>query len=331
MKRRNIIVIGASSGGFEALKIIVKQLPANINASIFVVWHMSAEVRGILPTVFNKLNTIKTKHAEDKDLIHANQIYIAPPDHHLTIEGDYLRVTKGPKENRFRPAVDPLFRSAAYTFGNRVIGVVLSGALDDGSAGLWRIKANGGIAIVQDPKDAEVPSMPQNALNKVKVDHCVPVSAIADLLVKLSSEEIPPNTDHLKDEKTEIEIGIATGKNGLNKGSLNIGVLSPFTCPDCHGVVSKITDGDITRFRCHTGHAYSENSLMAALEEKIEESLYSALRSLDESILLFNHIGDHHAEDNLPKLAATCFTKARTNKLRSDLVRKAISNNAQLD
>lgn len=323
-------MIGASTGGFEAFKKIVRDLPPNLDASVFIVRHMSPNILGIMPEVLNKLNTIYAAHASDKEPIKTNRIYVAPPDHHLLIEEGRVRVTHGPKENRFRPAVDPLFRSAAYAYGNRVIGVVLSGGLDDGIAGLWRIKYNGGIAVVQDPADAEMPSMPQNALREVKVDYCVPVSEIAGLLVKLSSEEITVNTGGMKDEKTKIEIDIAAEENALKRGSLDIGVFSPYTCPECHGVLSKIMDGDLARFRCHTGHAYSADTLMAAITEKIEDSLYSAIRGMDENILLLNHIGDHYAEDNQPKLAAVYLKKAKEAGERSGIIRKAVHNHEQL-
>src|SRR5690606_21642109 len=213
MEKRNIIVIGASAGGFEALKTIVQSLPPNLDASIFIVWHMGPDVRGILPDVLNKLNTIRAANARDNEPIETNHIYVAPPDHHLLIEEGRLRVTRGPKENRFRPAVDPLFRSAAYTYGNRVIGIVLSGALDDGSAGLWRVKESGGITVVQDPSDAEVPSMPENAMRVVDVDHCVPADELAALITRLSSEEVTSNPHVMKDKRTKTEIDIAAEKN----------------------------------------------------------------------------------------------------------------------
>lgn len=330
-EKRNIVVIGASSGGFEALKQLIKDLPVDIGASIFIVWHMSAGARGILPEVFNRLNTIPAAHARNGESIEQNRIYVAPPDHHLLIDNGHIKLSRGPKENRFRPAVDPLFRSAAYAYGNRVIGVILSGALDDGTAGLWRVKFNGGLAIVQDPEDAEVPSMPEHAMNKVKIDHCVPTTELAGLLSKLVTEEVTTNAEAMRDEKTKIEIDIAAEDNALLKGSLEIGTLSPYTCPECHGVLSKILDGKLTRYRCHTGHAYSTGALMASLTEKIEDSLYSAIRGIDESVLLLNHIGDHYSENNQPRLAAVYFKKAKEAMLRSDLVRKAVHDHEELD
>lgn len=329
MEKRNIIVMGGSTGGFEAFKKIIQNLPPDLDAAIFIVWHMSPDLRGILPEVLNKLNTIKASNAYDNEQILTNHIYVAPPDHHMLIEHGRIRVTHGPKENRFRPAIDPLFRSAAYVYGNRVIGVILSGGLDDGTAGLWRVKFTGGLAIVQDPADAEVSSMPENALREVAVDYCVPLNDIAPILID-SSQELVGNAELIKDDKTKIEINIAAQKNALKEGSLDIGILSPYTCPECHGVLSKIIDGDLSRYRCHTGHAYSADTLLASVTEKIEDSLYSAIRGIDESILLLNHIGDHYAEINQPQLASAYFKKAKQALERSNPVRAAVQQHEQL-
>lgn len=329
MGKRNIIVIGASAGGFDALRAIVKGLPPDLDASIFIVWHMGTDTRGILPAVLNKLETVYAANAYDNEPIKSNRIYVAPPDHHLLIEEGVVRLTKGPKENRFRPAIDPLFRSAAYTYGNRVTGIILSGGLDDGTAGLWRIKNGGGIAVVQDPIEAEVSSMPENALRMVTVDYCLPVEEIAELIVKLSSEEVDDDT-FIKDKKTKIEIDIAAGESSLDRNSLDLGILSPYSCPECHGVLSKIVDGKLTRFRCHTGHAYSQDTLIAALTQKIEDSLYSAMRGMDESIFLLNHIGDHYAEVNEPKLAATYFKKAKETEQRVKVLKATVYDHEQL-
>jgi len=328
---QRIIVIGASMGGFEALKKIVADLPSDFSSPIFIVWHMGPDVPGVLPIVLNRVNNISAAHAYDSEEIRSNRIYVAQPDHHLLIENGRVRVTHGPKENRFRPAVDPLFRSAAYSYTNRVIGVILSGALDDGSAGLWSVKHYGGIAIVQDPEDAEVSSMPENAMRQVKVDHCVPVSDIAALLVRLCKEPLTEKADVMKDDQTKKEIEIAAAENALEKGIMGFGELTPFTCPECHGVLSRLYNEKITRYRCHTGHAYSADSLMISLTERVEDSLYNALRGMDETILLFNHMGDHYAEANQPGLAALYFRKARQAADRSDLVRKAAMSHEQLN
>lgn len=329
--KQRIIVIGASAGGFEAFKKIVSGLPPDFNASIFIVWHMSPDIRGILPRVLNKENSIETAHALNNEEIKPNRIYVAPPDHHMLIEHGKVLITHGPKENRFRPAVDPLFRSAAYAYGNRVIGIILTGALDDGTAGLWAVKHYGGIAIVQDPHDAEVSSMPENALREVQVDYCVPVAELSQLLVRLSKESLPENVPVMKDEQTKKEIEIAADENALKLGILKYGKLSPFTCPECHGVLTRLQNGGIIRYRCHTGHAYSIDTLMASITEKVEDSLYNAIRAMDESIMLLNHMGDHYAEANQPQLASLYFKKAKEAQERSKLVRQAALSHEQLN
>jgi two-component system chemotaxis response regulator CheB len=201
--------------------------------------------------------------------------------------------------------------------------------LDDGTAGLWTVKNYGGIAIVQDPKDAEVPSMPENALREVNVDHAVPIAAMADLMVRLTKENPDKNNGVMKDEQTKKEIQIAAEDGALNLGMPGLGELTPFSCPECHGVLSKLKDGNLARYRCHTGHAYSVDTLLASISEKIEDSLYSAIRGIDESIMLLNHIGDHYAEVNHAKLAALYFQKAKEAEARSNLVRKAVLSNEQ--
>ncbi|MEP6683838.1 MAG: chemotaxis protein CheB [Parafilimonas sp.] len=322
-----IIVIGASAGGLDALKMIIKGLPPGFSAPVFIVWHMSPDIRGILPQLFNSINTIHAAHAYDKEPIKTNRIYVAPPDHHLLVEENRVRVTHGPKENRFRPAVDPLFRSAAYTFGNRVIGIILSGALDDGTAGLGSVKQYGGVAIVQNPVDAQVPSMPENAMREVEVDYTVTAGELPALLVKLLQQQPSPVNENMKDEKTKKEIEIAAEERALDKGVFKMGEPSVFACPECHGVLSAIQDVQRIRYRCHTGHAYSADSLLASISEKIEDSLYSAIRGMEESIMLLNHIGDHYAEANHSRLAALYFQKAKEVQERSDTVRAAILNN----
>jgi two-component system chemotaxis response regulator CheB len=332
MASRNIIVIGASAGGFDALKSLVGKLPSDLQASIFIVWHMSPDVHGVLPQVLNRAETIHAAHARDGESIEPNRIYVAPPDHHLLVEQGRVRVTRGPKENRFRPAVDPLFRSAAYAYGAQVIGVILSGALDDGTAGLWAIKKRGGLAVVQDPMDAEFPSMPESAMRAVEVDYSVPISEMADLLVELSRKQVAEASEVVMEdnEKMEIEIRIAAEDNAFESGVRRLGEPSPYACPDCHGVLSTWRDGKLVRFRCHTGHAYSADSLLLSVSENIEESFYSTIRGVEESIMLLNHLGDHFAEINQKNLAALYFQKAREAEGRAHLVRQAVLSHERL-
>lgn len=332
MQNRDIIVIGASAGGFEAIRRLVAGLPAGLPASVFIVWHMSPDIKGLMPQVLNRFNTLPAGNAMDKEPIEKGRVYIAPPDHHLLIERNRIRITRGPKENRFRPAVDPLFRSAAYAYGPRVIGIILSGALDDGTAGLWTIKWYNGVAVVQDPDDAEVPSMPQNALEAVKVDYKVPVAEMPQLLANLVNEPAPvyDEMNGKEDERTKMEIGIAMENETLKKNLMDLGELSPYTCPECHGVLTSFREANRLRFRCHTGHAFSSDSLLASISENIEVNLWSAIRSVQESIMLLNHMGDHYAAMNQPGLAAMYFKKAKEAEGRAHIVRKAVLAHEQL-
>src|SRR5688572_28477079 len=211
MARKDIVVIGASAGGMEALQKLVSRLPADLPASLFVVWHLSPGLKSILPSVLSKAGALRAVHPEDGDRIEKGCIYVAPNDHHMLLEKGYIRITKGPKENRFRPAIDPLFRSAAYVYGPRTIGVVMTGALDDGTAGLWTIKLRGGTAIVQEPADALIRSMPLNALDNVEVDYKLPAAEIGELLGRLAREPArpAPQVGAGEDEKTLHEIRIA--------------------------------------------------------------------------------------------------------------------------
>jgi two-component system chemotaxis response regulator CheB len=188
MEKKNVIVIGASAGGPDVLKRLFSGLSNGIAAAVFIVWHIPSDVFGILPQVLSKHSTMPIANAVDNEPIVFNRVYIAPPDRHMIIERGRVRLTRGPKENRFRPAIDPLFRSAAYSYGSRVIGIILSGALDDGTAGLWTIKQFGGTSIVQDPQESEAPGMPESALRSVEVDYKVTVREMIEILKRLVSE-----------------------------------------------------------------------------------------------------------------------------------------------
>jgi two-component system, chemotaxis family, protein-glutamate methylesterase/glutaminase len=332
MEKRNIIVMGASAGGFDAFQQLIVRLPPDLDAAIFIVWHMAPSVQGLLPQLLAKLTTMPVAHALDGERIETNRIYVAPPDHHLLLENGYVRVTHGPKENRFRPAVDPLFRSAAYTYGNRVIGVILSGALDDGTAGLWTIKHRGGLALVQDPREAPVPSMPESALRQVAIDYTGSLVQLAARLVQLSGEDVitDDRAGQYEDEQLKREICIAADDTAAGLVMARLGRPSAYACPECHGVLTQLNEGTLIRYRCHTGHAYSASTLLAALTERIEDSLYQAIRGADESLMLLNQLGDQYAEANQPKLAALYFQEAQQTHARNELVRQAVRGNRTL-
>ena len=325
MVRKDIVVIGASAGGMDALQRLVAELPADLPAALFVAWHLSPGVRSVLPEVLRRAGPLPAAHPDDGDPIEPGRIYIAPPDHHLLLERDYMRVAKGPKENRSRPAVDPLFRSAAYVFGPRAIGIVLSGALDDGTSGLWTIKLRGGTAIVQDPADATHRSMPLTAMDNVQIDFKLSAAEIGRRLASLVHEpaQAEPALPPPVRERLEHEVRIAEEAEAFDEHIMRYGELSPFTCPECHGVLTLLRDGRIVRFRCHTGHAFTASTLLEAVTEQAEDRLWEAVRTMDETVMLLNKMGEEHARVGNTRAAEECFDKAREAHTRSQPIREA--------
>jgi two-component system chemotaxis response regulator CheB len=325
MPTRDIIVVGASSGGLDALKLLVRGLPADLPAAVFVVWHIAPESPNMLPEVLRRLTQLAVVSARNGEPIVPGTVYVAPPDRHLLLAADRVRVTFGPKENRFRPAIDALFRSAAFVYGPRVIGVVLTGQLDDGTAGLWAIKDRGGLAIIQDPAEAAFPSMPNTARQYVAIDHELPAAAIGPLLGRLSAEPVNANEARTMSPELEIETRIAENTGALSGGVLTIGEPSPYSCPDCDGVLMQMKDGGIPRFRCHTGHAYSAYSLLAAVSEDIEREMWSTARALEESIMLLKQLERHVSEQHDAPAAKLFREKAQDAEQRVSGIRSLLA------
>jgi len=310
MSKRDIIVVGASAGGVTALTQLVKSLPEKLTASVFVVLHIPASSPSNLPAILSRAGLLHAIHPKDGELVKPGRIYVASPDHHMLLEGNGVLIKKGPEENRFRPSIDALFRSAAYTYGPRVIGVVLSGLLNDGTSGLWSVKRLGGITIIQEPEDADYPSMPLNVLEYVKVDYILPASNIGALLDKLTKEKASKKPRISKKEMASLKMEVIISKqdNAFAMGIMNEGELTPFTCPECHGVLVRLLEGRFIRFRCHTGHAYTASSLLADLSKSVEETLWQAMRGLEETTLLLVQIGKHFKKQG-KKGAAEIFNK----------------------
>ncbi len=273
MPGHNIIVVGASAGGVEAFITLVSSLPADLPAAVFIVLHIPAQSFSVLPAILTRSGPLVAFHPKDGDTIEQGKIYVAPPDHHLMISRGSVRVVRGPKENRHRPAIDPLFRSAATTYKQRVIGVVLTGSLYDGTAGLLAIKQGGGLAVVQSPEDALYPSMPLHALQDVKVDYVLPMREIGALLVRLAHEPVPELEEDGTSEDIEVEIKMATFGMETIHDEHKAGTPSAFSCPDCGGVLWEINDGDLLRFRCRVGHAFSVESMISGQADEIEAAL----------------------------------------------------------
>ena len=278
----NIIVIGASAGGVEALREIIRPLPADFQAALFVVMHVPANWPSVLPSILTSAGGLKSVHPQDGERILPSHIYVAPPDHHMLIEPGRVRITHGPRENRHRPAIDPLFRTAARSYGSRVSGIVLSGNLEDGSVGLYIIKSEGGTTIVQDPDDAVFPGMPRSALRAVKPDFILPAIAIAPKILELVREP-------WKETVTAVKPGVQTPegeKMSEERDERLSGAPSVFTCPDCNGTLWELQEGDLLHFRCRVGHAFSEDGMHNGYSESVEAALWSAVRALEESAQL---------------------------------------------
>lgn len=275
---RDVIVIGASAGGIEALTTLVGCLPPDLGAAIFVVLHMAPDQKSVLPRILSSAGKLPARHARDGEAIAPNRIYVARPDHHLLIHDGHMRVVRGPRENGHRPAIDPLFRTAAHALGPRVIGIILSGALDDGTAGLVSIKGRGGLALVQDPNEAIVQMMPRSALENVDVDHVLPTSEMGAMLPALVREDAPAEPAR----SALLEVESALQLNGSTGGTLKVGDPSPLACPDCGGVLNEVREGDLLRFRCRVGHAFAPESLYQQQRVALEGALWAALRALEE-------------------------------------------------
>ncbi|MBW3128048.1 chemotaxis protein CheB [Hymenobacter profundi] len=331
-QRRDIVVIGASSGGVAALLALVQTLPADFPAPIFVVQHVGADSQSILPQLLDRVSALSAKHAQDGEAFAAGTIYVAPPDHHLLLENDRVLVKRGPKENRFRPSIDALFRSAAYGYGPRVIGVVLTGYLDDGTSGLWSLQRLGGVAVVQDPHDAESPAMPINALGYVEADHIVPLAELGSLLVRLTLEPAPATPRVLKQEREllGIEFQIAKANNAFALGIIEQGQLTSFTCPECHGALTQLIEGKLIRYRCHTGHAYTANALLGEVTQTVEGFLYQAMRGLEEAHMLLQALGEHFTQERQQQVATLFFQKAEVASSQARHMHEAIVKHESL-
>jgi two-component system chemotaxis response regulator CheB len=280
MEVKNIVVIGASAGGIKAVTQLVDGLPAGLPIAVFIVIHMSKQSQApVIVQSLQKLTTYNCKVAANDEDIEVGHIYLAPADHHLLLKPGKMRLIYGPHENRWRPSIDVLFRSAAAAYGSQVTGVILSGLLDDGTSGMSAIKRSGGICIVQEPLEAEYDDMPFNVINNVPVDHRVLIQdmgyIIADVLSKPSANIPIPEDVKIEAAITERLVSNITDMEKL-------GTHSNFTCPDCGGNLWEIKQDSHKRYRCHTGHVYTALNLFEKQGEQMEESIWISIRMLEE-------------------------------------------------
>ena len=299
MATKDIIVIGASAGGVDALQRLCSMLPTDLPAAVFVVQHLSPTARSMLPQLLARAGPLPVRAPQDGDPIEQGMIYVAGPDLHLLLRDGRVLARRGPYENRTRPAVNALFRSAAVAYGSRVIGVVLTGLLDDGTEGLIAIKAAGGTSVVQDPSDAEWPSMPQNAVKRDHVDHVAPLADLAELLANLTREEAGPSIPLPPEYAAEDRIA-AQDFAVMEPDIVTPGEASRISCPDCGGVLNQIVAENEIRFRCQVGHAFTPLGLADAQNEELERALGVAVRTHRDRMKLFTQMCESAEARELP-------------------------------
>jgi len=283
MPRRDIIVIGASAGGVETLQTLVAQLPRDLPAAVFIVVHLYSRSPSLLPQILTRAGQLQAFNPEEATAIEPGQIYVAPPDRHLVIERDHVHLSSGPKEQHHRPSINVTFRTASIAYGERVVGVVLTGEMDDGTAGLWEIKRRGGIAVVQNPEEALFPSMPLSVLREMEVDYTVNLAEVGPLLCRL-----------------------AVGEGERQRTSIPGLVMEPkltdLTCPDCRGTIWEVPCGSTKEYRCRVGHTYSARSMISEHSATQERALYSAMVALEEGASLANRLAGHFDDQTAAKL-----------------------------
>jgi two-component system chemotaxis response regulator CheB len=328
MAHRDVIVIGASSGGVEALSTIVSGLPEDLPAAVFIVLHVRPDVPSHLPAILNRCGRLPASHAVDEEPIRRGRIYVAPPGVQMYLQPGRISLRRGPSENSHRPAIDPLFRTAAHYYGPRVIGVVLTGAMDDGSAGLLAVKRGGGLALAQDPREAAFPDMPANALEAVDSAQPVATDELPALLVTLTQTDL--ERQQLRGEIALETVEEAARGNDAQRSD-ELGRPSDFVCPDCSGTLYEIDDGASVRFRCRVGHAYSADAMVDAQADSLERALWTALRALEERSALMRRLAEnarrrgHHG-------VATLFEQ-RSNEAEADVhaVHRVVTNGRALE
>ncbi len=289
-----IVAVGASAGGVEALRDLAASLPADLPAAVFVVLHVASEGPRLLGQILDKAGPLGAALAVSGEPVERGRIYVAPPDEHLLVKEGRVRLARGPRENRARPAVDPLFRSAAVAYGPRVVGVVLTGYLDDGASGLSAVQRCGGVAVVQDPKDAAFPEMPQSALRAVEPDHIVPLGELGALLSHLA--RTPAGQAMPIPRDIAVEAQIAERAMSDIPSEAFPGEPVPLGCPECGGPLREQDDTAVKRYRCHVGHSYTERALIVDQDAAVERALWTALRTLKERVNMLETMARRETE-----------------------------------
>jgi two-component system chemotaxis response regulator CheB len=327
MSGRDIIVIGTSAGGVPILERIFRDLPRDLPASVFVVMHLTPHLPSFLPQVLFRPGRLPVTGVDRPMKFRPGHVYVATPDHHLLLTRTGVAPNRGPRENWHRPSIDVLFRSAANVHGPRVVGVILTGILDDGSAGLAAIKRKGGLAIVQDPEDAEFPDMPMNAAQTVKADYCVGLARLPAAILMAVEQQAGSPAEPAVAEEVAIENGIANMKVNGRQALEKIGTPSTFTCPECEGPLWELKDGDLLRFRCQVGHAFSSESMVTAQQDVVERALWVALGAIQSRIALWRRIAERMNQPHLRELAAFYRSKEQDAQRDLDALRAILTSN----
>jgi two-component system, chemotaxis family, protein-glutamate methylesterase/glutaminase len=281
---RDIIVIGASAGGIEALKVLVKGLPPDLPAALFIVQHLAPHATSWLPRILTRAGPWPAAHPHNGEPITSGRIYVAPPDYHLTLASGHVHLSRGPKEHGVRPAIDPLFRSAASTYGPRVVGVILTGMLDDGTAGLIAVKVGGGVTVVQDPQDALFPAMPRSALRYLEVDYCLPLAEVPSVLARLTQRPLATGEGEIIYSTSDRTTALTQEQIAAVERDAVTDCPAAISCPDCGGIIWRVQEGALTQFCCRMGHRYTLESLLVQHSEALERVLCMARRMLEERV-----------------------------------------------
>jgi two-component system chemotaxis response regulator CheB len=318
MKGR-IFVIGASLSGIDALTELVSKLPVRFPAPIFIAQHVASHSPGMLPYLLSKAGPLPAVHAQNATLFEPGTIYVAPPDRHMLIQKNYIRLSHGPHENLARPAIDPLFRSAAATYGPAVVGVVLTGQLNDGTSGLLAIKDRGGFTIVQEPSEATARSMPLSAIRHMKVDKVCTLDEMARLFVELANDDPPPESREPLQDLLEIENRIAEGIFKVDDwwALEQLSIPSGLNCPACRSALYELRDQRALRYRCRSGHGFSAQSLLSGQADARESQLSSLFGALIEEATLAKRLRSE------PLFAEDAFTAESLASRAGDLHRQA--------
>lgn len=327
MIRRDIIAVGASAGGIRALRTLLQDLPPDLPAAMLVTVHLNPSANeDAVARAIQGSALLPVAVAREGDEVVSGRVFLAPPDRHLIVDGSRLLVRRGPMENSSRPAIDPMLRSVACSFRGRAIGVLLTGYLDDGVSGLIAVKRCGGLVVVQDPEDAEYPDMPRHAVERAAPDHITRLNGLPRLLCEAIARSAGPMVPAPRDLALEVQIAARHGC-GMGPGG-ETGELSALTCPECHGSMREIRDGGSVRYRCHTGHAYSLESLAHSQDHEVERALVSALRALEERARMLQRMSRDTMSGGRDRIAARFAGQAREYDEQAALIRKTLVDRA---